>query len=99
MPALSLGNFVWFVQGTRVWLPDRTQVWIPGHVVSVLSEGINGGVKVTVQPDTGEGESKAVVCALGDLPPLRNPDLLLGANDLTTLSYLHEPAGVLCNRA
>jgi myosin-5 len=28
----------------------------------------------------------------GDLPPLRNPDILVGENDLTTLSYLHEPA-------
>ena len=27
------------------------------------------------------------------LPPLRNPEILIGANDLTTLSYLHEPAG------
>lgn len=27
-----------------------------------------------------------------DLPPLRNPDILIGANDLTSLSYLHEPA-------
>uniref|UniRef100_A0A8C5RUX6 Unconventional myosin-Va n=1 Tax=Laticauda laticaudata TaxID=8630 RepID=A0A8C5RUX6_LATLA len=27
-----------------------------------------------------------------DLPPLRNPDILVGENDLTALSYLHEPA-------
>ena len=27
------------------------------------------------------------------LPPLRNPDILVGSDDLTTLSYLHEPAG------
>ena len=26
------------------------------------------------------------------LPPLRNPNLLVGENDLTALSYLHEPA-------
>jgi hypothetical protein len=31
----------------------------------------------------------------GDLPPLRNPDILVGENDLTTLSYLHEPAGTV----
>ena len=29
----------------------------------------------------------------GSLPPLRNPDILVGENDLTSLSYLHEPAG------
>uniref|UniRef100_A0A7M4FZU1 Myosin VC n=1 Tax=Crocodylus porosus TaxID=8502 RepID=A0A7M4FZU1_CROPO len=26
------------------------------------------------------------------LPPLRNPDILVGENDLTALSYLHDPA-------
>lgn len=26
------------------------------------------------------------------LPPLRNPNILEGLNDLTALSYLHEPA-------
>ena len=28
----------------------------------------------------------------GKMPPLRNPSLLIGQNDLTSLSYLHEPA-------
>ena len=27
-----------------------------------------------------------------NLPPLRNPDILVAENDLTSLSYLHEPA-------
>ena len=27
-----------------------------------------------------------------ELPPLRNPEFLIGGNDLTSLSYLHEPA-------
>lgn len=27
-----------------------------------------------------------------ELPFLRNPDILVGENDLTALSYLHEPA-------
>lgn len=27
-----------------------------------------------------------------NLPPLRNPNILVGENDLTALSYLHEPA-------
>jgi hypothetical protein len=29
------------------------------------------------------------------LPPLRNPDILIGQNDLTALSYLNEPEGNL----
>lgn len=34
----------------------------------------------------------AVDPAKPQLPPLRNPDILVGENDLTALSYLHEPA-------
>ncbi|UYV60536.1 MYO5A [Cordylochernes scorpioides] len=30
--------------------------------------------------------------SLEKLPPLRNPEILIGENDLTSLSYLHEPA-------
>jgi len=30
-----------------------------------------------------------------DLPHLRNPEILVGENDLTSLSYLHEPAGTV----
>ena len=30
--------------------------------------------------------------AAPQLPHLRNPDILVGENDLTALSYLHEPA-------
>lgn len=33
-----------------------------------------------------------------ELPFLRNPEILVGENDLTSLSYLHEPAGELNNR-
>lgn len=32
------------------------------------------------------------------LPPLRNPEILVGANDLTSLSYLHEPAGLFSQK-
>lgn len=32
------------------------------------------------------------VASDSELPPLRNPEILLGENDLTALSYLHEPA-------
>lgn len=29
---------------------------------------------------------------LKELPPLKNPEILIGSNDLTSLSYLHEPS-------
>jgi myosin V len=31
-----------------------------------------------------------------DLPPLRNPQILIGQNDLTALSYLNEPDVLSC---
>ena len=40
-------------------------------------------------------EFKIVVKSSDNLPLLRNPDILLGENDLTSLSYLHEPAGII----
>lgn len=66
------------------------EVWIPGQVVSPAS---GDKQHITVQPEAGGEEKKSL--PISDLPPLRNPELLLGANDLTTLSYLHEPAGRL----
>lgn len=43
-------------------------------------------------------EFKITVKTSDNLPPLRNPDILLGENDLTSLSYLHEPAGIVIVR-
>jgi len=40
-------------------------------------------------------EFEIAVKTSDNLPLLRNPDILLGENDLTSLSYLHEPAGIL----
>ena len=37
-------------------------------------------------------EVSLVICDSMDVPALVNPDILLGENDLTKLSYLHEPA-------
>ena len=75
-------------QGVRVWVPDRDRVWVGGEVVSV--EGDEGGVVVRC-----EGEEDTRLLGTKDsLPLLRNPQMLVGANDLTTLSYLHEPAGI-----
>lgn len=42
---------------------------------------------------TEDNESKTLaVKSEENLPFLRNPQILIGENDLTTLSYLHEPA-------
>lgn len=43
-----------------------------------------------------EGEEGALSVSNVDLlPPLRNPAMLEGIDDLTSLTYLHEPAGCL----
>lgn len=62
-------------------------------------------IKVSLQSDEGEKQTSADSSAPAaqvsyypldpskpKLPPLRNPDILVGENDLTALSYLHEPA-------
>ena len=78
-------------QGAKVWLPDRLHVWVSGEVCSALS-----GEQLVVLADEGDEQCSRVIPVkdTSDLPPLRNPKLLVGANDLTTLSYLHEPAGM-----
>uniref|UniRef100_A0AAR2L5C7 Methyl-CpG binding domain protein 3b n=1 Tax=Pygocentrus nattereri TaxID=42514 RepID=A0AAR2L5C7_PYGNA len=72
---------------SNVWVPDPEEVWVcaqlqqdyrPGdqQLLLLLSDG---RVQYPVAPPVG-------------LPPLGNPDILEGENDLTALSFLHEPA-------
>ncbi|NXY89830.1 MYO5A protein, partial [Alcedo cyanopectus] len=79
------------LQYARVWIPDPDEVWKsaellrdykPGDKVLQLrlEEGKVGDLEYCLDPKAPE------------LPPLRNPDILVGENDLTALSYLHEPA-------
>ena len=65
-------------------------MWVGGDVVRVVE-----GEGVEVQCE-GEDVTRLVEAKSHDsLPLLRNPQMLVGANDLTTLSYLHEPAGTV----
>ena len=81
-------------QGTKVWLQDKKLVWAPGQVVSVHLVN-EDEVRLSVEQQAGLAGQPLVLSVKRkeEFPPLKNPDLLLGANDLTTLSYLHEPAG------
>ncbi|XP_060520743.1 unconventional myosin-Va isoform X2 [Cylas formicarius] len=82
-----------FTKGTRVWVPHPEHVWQGAKLLenydatkkSLLVEIDEDGQKKTLQLKSEQ-----------DLPFLRNPDILIGENDLTALSYLHEP-GVLHN--
>uniref|UniRef100_A0A8B9H6J1 Myosin VC n=1 Tax=Astyanax mexicanus TaxID=7994 RepID=A0A8B9H6J1_ASTMX len=66
----------------RVWIPDSEQVWKSAEILKDFSPG---DPTLHLQLEDGTVIRKT-------LPHLRNPDILVGENDLTALSYLHEPA-------
>ncbi|XP_073798784.1 unconventional myosin-Vc isoform X1 [Danio rerio] len=77
-----------YTKYNRVWIPDAEHVW---KSAEILTDFKPGDSELELQLEDGtelhyplEGGEK--------LPPLRNPDILVGENDLTALSYLHEPA-------
>ena len=78
-----------------MWLKDPQAVW----KAAVVTQNYDGGGQLHVMTEVN---AEPIVLELGskgvELPPLRNPDILVGENDLTSLSYLHEPA-VLHNLA
>lgn len=58
---------------------------------AVLKEDFKEGKK-TLTVETDDGVQREIqIKNENDLPPLRNPAILIGQNDLTALSYLHEP--------
>uniref|UniRef100_A0A8C3VB28 Myosin VC n=1 Tax=Catharus ustulatus TaxID=91951 RepID=A0A8C3VB28_CATUS len=71
----------------RVWIPDNEEVWQSAEITKNYKAGDRF---LHVQLEDGTELSYPVDPAA--LPPLRNPDILVGENDLTALSYLHEPA-------
>ncbi|XP_022802810.1 unconventional myosin-Va-like isoform X2 [Stylophora pistillata] len=77
-----------YTKGARVWIPHDQVIWIGGELTKDLKEDgileieLEDGNEITL--DVSKGKQ--------NLPPLRNPEVLVGENDLTTLSYLHEPA-------
>ncbi|XP_066523254.1 unconventional myosin-Va [Hoplias malabaricus] len=73
----------------RVWIPDPIEVW---KSAELTKDYYPGDTALQLQFEDGT-ESVYKLDPKGDaLPPLRNPDILVGENDLTALSYLHEPA-------
>ncbi|KAG7513176.1 unconventional myosin-Vb-like [Solea senegalensis] len=77
-----------YSKGASVWIPDPDAVWVSAQLLQDYTPGVK---HLQLQLSNG----KEVHCAVGspsDLPPLGNPDILEGENDLTALSFLHEPA-------
>uniref|UniRef100_A0A8C3KM22 Myosin VC n=1 Tax=Calidris pygmaea TaxID=425635 RepID=A0A8C3KM22_9CHAR len=76
-----------YTQYNRVWIPDNEEVWQSAEITKNYKAGDRF---LHVQLEDGTELNYPVDPAA--LPPLRNPDILVGENDLTALSYLHEPA-------
>ncbi|XP_043980326.1 unconventional myosin-Vc isoform X2 [Gambusia affinis] len=78
-----------YTKYNRVWIPDEGQVWKSAEITKDFHSGDN---VLELLLEDGTVHLHPVDPSKPKLPPLRNPDILVGENDLTALSYLHEPA-------
>ncbi|NWT65946.1 MYO5A protein, partial [Prunella himalayana] len=77
------------LQYARVWIPDPEEVW---KSAELLKDYKPGDKVLQLRLEEGKELQYSLDPQTKELPPLRNPDILVGENDLTALSYLHEPA-------
>lgn len=75
------------LQGARIWIPNAITVWEGAELCDNYNDGDK---KLHIITDAGQ-ERVIEIRNDNDLPLLRNPSILIGQNDLTALSYLHEP--------
>ncbi|MCJ8736139.1 hypothetical protein PDJAM_G00255520 [Pangasius djambal] len=78
-----------YTKYARVWIPDSQEVW---RSAELTKDYRPGDTALQLQLEDGTELEHKLVPKSSTLPPLRNPDILVGENDLTALSYLHEPA-------
>ncbi|KAM9496857.1 unconventional myosin-Va [Clarias gariepinus] len=78
-----------YTKYARVWIPDSQEVW---RSAKLTKDYRPGGAALQLQLEDGTELEYKLDPRSNNLPPLRNPDVLVGENDLTALSYLHEPA-------
>uniref|UniRef100_A0A8C5BN78 Unconventional myosin-Va-like n=1 Tax=Gadus morhua TaxID=8049 RepID=A0A8C5BN78_GADMO len=76
-------------ESARVWLPDPEEVWRSAELTRAFTPGDQ---VLSLRLEDGSVLEHRIDLKSNRLPPLRNPNLLVGENDLTALSYLHEPA-------
>uniref|UniRef100_A0A671SGF3 Methyl-CpG binding domain protein 3b n=1 Tax=Sinocyclocheilus anshuiensis TaxID=1608454 RepID=A0A671SGF3_9TELE len=77
-----------YTKGACVWVPDPEAVWVSAQL---LQNYRPGNQHILIQLTDGREMEYPVLPPAG-LPPLGNPDILEGENDLTALTFLHEPA-------
>ncbi|XP_068586287.1 unconventional myosin-Va isoform X1 [Cebidichthys violaceus] len=78
-----------YTKCARVWIPDAEEVW---KSAELNKDYKNGDVSLQLMLEDGTNVEHKLDPKTKNLPYLRNPDILVGENDLTALSYLHEPA-------
>ncbi|XP_069767192.1 unconventional myosin-Va isoform X2 [Narcine bancroftii] len=78
-----------YVKFARVWIPDTVDVW---KSAELLKDYKLGDTVLHLKLEDEQETQYRIDSKTKELPPLRNPDILVGENDLTALSYLHEPA-------
>ncbi|XP_015256012.1 PREDICTED: unconventional myosin-Va [Cyprinodon variegatus] len=78
-----------YSKNAHVWLPDAAEVW---KSAELLKDYNPGDSTLSLQLEDGTVLEHRIDPKTPNLPPLRNPNILVGENDLTALSYLHEPA-------
>ncbi|XP_012059689.1 PREDICTED: unconventional myosin-Va [Atta cephalotes] len=78
-----------YVKDGRVWVPHPEKVW-EGAVL--LENYKQNQLILKVRTEESKQTRILEIKSDSDLPPLRNPDILIGENNLTSLSFLHEPA-------
>ncbi|CAG9794436.1 unnamed protein product [Diatraea saccharalis] len=76
-----------YTKGARIWVEHPEKVWESATVTSDYRSGV-----LIVKLDQSGDIRQIKITDEKQMPPLRNPSLLIGQNDLTSLSYLHEPA-------
>ncbi|XP_055916560.1 unconventional myosin-Va isoform X1 [Eupeodes corollae] len=86
---MSSSEEMLYVKGARIWIPNEENVWEG----AVLEQDYTKDCKeLNAYKDAGHQQITIKIKSANDLPPLRNPTILIGQQDLTALSYLHEPA-------
>ncbi|XP_057645310.1 unconventional myosin-Vb isoform X2 [Chionomys nivalis] len=78
-----------YTRYTRVWIPDPDEVWRSAELTKDYKDG-DKSLQLRLEDDTVL--EYPIDVQKNQVPFLRNPDILVGENDLTALSYLHEPA-------
>ncbi|XP_067874088.1 unconventional myosin-Vc isoform X2 [Heterodontus francisci] len=78
-----------YTKYNSVWIPNPDEVWQSAEITKDYKKGSE---VLFLQLEDGTELEYPIDPIKTLLPPLRNPDILVGENDLTALSYLHEPA-------